>query len=71
MEIPGAPKEIPSAPTAIVLAVPNLNIPGSAGASAAYAMEMSAPAEESVAAGSLREAGSPAPATLNPAYQNV
>ena len=69
---PASQLDIPSAPLAVV-PVSELNVPihGSAGASAALAMEMSAPAEESVAVGSPREAGSSAVATLNPAYQNV
>ena len=69
---PSSQPQIPPAPLSVV-PVSDRNIPvrGSAGAAAAYAMEMSAPAEDSVAVGSLRGAGSPAPATLNPAYQNV
>ena len=58
--------DIPPAPMDIVPVVPKLNIPGSAGASAAYAMEVS-----SAAAGTLRETGSQASAAPNPAYQNV
>ena len=44
---PSSQPEIPPAPLAVV-PVSDLNIPvrGSAGAAAAYAMEMSAPAEE-------------------------
>ena len=49
-----------------IVPVPKLNIPGSAGASAAWAMEAS-----SAAAGTLRETGSQASAAPDPTFQNV
>ena len=67
-EAPFAPTyvDIPPAPMDIVLVVPKLNIPCSAGASAAWAMEVS-----SAAAGTLRETGSQASAAPDPTFQNV